>query len=243
MSDATPVSALIRRSNRGTALAVLFSMATLAWTTLRQAPRQHFEEIDVERINIVEKDGKLRLVISNQARQHPGCVDGKPIPRDGARPPGLLFFDHRGDECGGLIFDENGGRGHFVSLTFDKARQDQTIGLQHLESDNGQYFAGLRIWDRTNTSLADTMAQLEAIKRMPESEASAAVKALQDKGELGTDRITVGKRRDKSAVIELADVSGRPRLRLAVDAAGKATLEFLGEDGKPVYTLPADGKR
>src|SRR5439155_27382618 len=37
-----------------------------------QSKKQKFEEIDVERINIVEKDGKLRMVISNQERQHHG---------------------------------------------------------------------------------------------------------------------------------------------------------------------------
>lgn len=31
-----------------------------------------FAEIDVERINIVEADEKLRMVISNKVRQHPG---------------------------------------------------------------------------------------------------------------------------------------------------------------------------
>lgn len=39
--------------------------------------RQKFGEIDVERINIVEKDGTLKMVISNEARQHPGMMDGK----------------------------------------------------------------------------------------------------------------------------------------------------------------------
>ena len=43
--------------------------------TLRSA-RQKFKEIDVERINVVEKDGKLKMVISNKERQHPGVVDG-----------------------------------------------------------------------------------------------------------------------------------------------------------------------
>jgi hypothetical protein len=33
-----------------------------------QTQKQKFAEIDVERINIVEKDGKLRMVISNQDR-------------------------------------------------------------------------------------------------------------------------------------------------------------------------------
>lgn len=56
------------------------------------------------------------MVISNRERQHPGMVDGKLMKRENGRPPGLIFFDQRGDECGGLVFDENGGKGHFVSL-------------------------------------------------------------------------------------------------------------------------------
>jgi len=61
--------------------------------------KQKFEEIDVERINIVEKDGKLRMVISNRERQHPGMVDGKVMPRPNGRPPGMIFFNQRGDEA------------------------------------------------------------------------------------------------------------------------------------------------
>lgn len=37
---------------------------------------QKFDQIDVERINIVESDGQLKMVISNKARQHPGIVNG-----------------------------------------------------------------------------------------------------------------------------------------------------------------------
>ena len=55
-----------------------------------QSTRQKFGEIDVERINIVEKDGKLRMVISNEERQHPGIVNGKIIKRTGPRPPGFF---------------------------------------------------------------------------------------------------------------------------------------------------------
>lgn len=72
--------------------------------------RKRFEEIDVERINVVEKDGKLRLVISNRERQHPGVVDGKVMPRPNGRPPGLIFFNHRGDEAGGLILTRMAAR-------------------------------------------------------------------------------------------------------------------------------------
>ena len=115
-----------------------------------QNRKQKFEEIDVERINIVEKDGKLRMVISNQGRQHPGIVNGKLIERKGPRPPGIIFFNHLGDEMGGLIFGDNGGNGHFGSLTWDKVRNDQTMGFRYLESDNGTYQSGLEMWQQSN---------------------------------------------------------------------------------------------
>src|SRR5215472_14785626 len=67
-----------------------------------QSGKQKFGEIDVERINVVEKNGKLDMVISNQERQHPGIVNGKVIERKAARPPGMIFFDQSGDEMGGV---------------------------------------------------------------------------------------------------------------------------------------------
>jgi len=82
---------------------------------------QAFEEIDVERINIVEKSGELRMVISNQERQHPGIVNGKTIERETARPPGMIFFNHLGDEMGGLVMGENGA----VKLSWSE--RDQPI--------------------------------------------------------------------------------------------------------------------
>src|SRR5262249_24717500 len=140
----------------------------------QQTRKQKFEEIDVERINIVEKDGKLRMVISNRERQHPGIVDGKIMFRPNGRPPGMIFFNHQGNEAGGLVFDENGGNGHFLQLSFDKSRQDQTVALRHLEGDNGQYFAGLEIWDRPHNSIADFAAKYEDIQKMSNGPAKDA---------------------------------------------------------------------
>jgi hypothetical protein len=204
----------------------------------QQDRRQKFEEIDVERINIVEKDGRLRMVISNRERQHPGVVDGKTMPRPNGRPPGMIFFNHQGNEAGGLIFDENGGNGHFVQLTFDKSRQDQTLGLRHLESDNGQYFAGLQIWDRPNNSLADFVTKYETIQKMPNgSEKDAAMREL-GREYPSSERISVGKLRDKSATIVLSDGQGKPRIRMSVEETGNPKLEFLDEAGKVTYKLP-----
>src|SRR5436190_14474729 len=174
--------------------------------------KQKFEEIDVERINIVEKDGQLRMVISNRERQHPGVIEGKVISRPNGRPPGMIFFNHRGDEAGGLVFDENGGNGdgHFLSFTFDKFRQDQTIGIQHLESDNGQYYAGLRIWDRPQTSAADFMTRDETIQKMPNGpERDAALKELAQE-RFAPERISIAKSLDKSATVILSDAKGKP---------------------------------
>lgn len=198
-----------------------------------------FDEIDVERINIVEKDGQLRMVISNRARQHPGMIDGKLIKRKHGRPPGMIFFNHRGDECGGLVFDENGENGHFVSLTMDKFRNDQTVGIQHLESENGDYFAGLLVWDRPNHSSADISDKIDAIQQMPdEADRKAAFKKLRDRGEFGTQRITVGKLRNKTAMIELLDAKGKPRITISVGPNGDPRMSFLDENGKVTYTLP-----
>lgn len=61
----------------GSTLAIVF----LTGAAFRQtvAPRQKFGEIDVERINIVEKDGRLRLAIANAERQAVTVIDGKQI--------------------------------------------------------------------------------------------------------------------------------------------------------------------
>ena len=150
----------------------------------------------------------------------------------------MIFFNHRGDEAGGLVFDENGGKGHFLSLTFDKSRQDQTIGLQHLEGDNGQYYAGLTIWERPNTSLADFLTKSEAIQQMPDSpDKNAARRALRQEG-FAPERISIGKNRDKSATIVLSDANGKPRIRLSVEETGNPKLDFLDESGRITYTLP-----
>ncbi len=170
-----------------------------------------FEEIDVERINVVEKDGKLRMVISNEARQHPGIANGKIIKRDGPRPPGMIFFNHLGDEMGGLVFGDNGGNGHFGSLTFDKVRNDQAVGFRYLEGDNGAYQTGIEIWQQPN---------------LPS-----------DQNQSTQPRLFLGKRRNDAAELLMYDVKGRPRIRMQVAPDGTPKLEFLDEAGKVTHSL------
>ena len=118
-------------------VATLFCAIFLLSGFVMQSKKQKFKEIDVERINIMEKDGKLKMVISNAQRQHPGSVDRKIIPRQEGRPAGMIFFNERGDEVGGLIFSGDTGKERFGSRTFDKFRGDQTIafGTQRRRDD------------------------------------------------------------------------------------------------------------
>lgn len=202
-----------------------------------------FEEITAERINIVEKDSKLKMVISNKERQHPGTMDGVYYKeREGQRAAGMIFFSEKGDEIGGLIFDGNTNEGQYGSLTFDKFRGDQTIQLLHGENADGKYFAGLKMNDQ-NIPLSDFIAKRKEIEKLPTKEAQeAAYKEMRDKGQLMTNRLSLGRGRDKSSFIDLNDAKGKTRISISVESDGNPKINFLDENGKVIYSLPEDAK-
>lgn len=108
---------------------------------MSEKTRPRFEEIDVERINIVDADGKVRMAISGRDRFPGWVVRGKEFP---GRPKhaGIIFYNDDGEECGGLVFGNWG-----IGLMFDQRDQDQIIGLMYSE-ENGSRWYGLNIWDR-----------------------------------------------------------------------------------------------
>ncbi len=205
--------------------------------------KQKFSEIDVERINVVEKDGKLKMVISNKERQHPGMIDGTYYKeREGQRAAGIIFFSEKGDEIGGLIFDGDTDKGQGGSLTFDKFRGDQTIQFTHQEDKDGNYFAGLRINDQ-NMPLPDFLARLDAINKLPTpEERGKAIVAFRGGNEATVSRLVIGKSRDKTSLIILNDGKGKPRMKMSVAVDGTPKLDFLDETGKVIYSLPEDAK-
>jgi hypothetical protein len=111
------------------------------------------DELRVHRIDIVEPDGTLRMVISNKAKLPPVIIKGKEHPEMGeARPQaGMIFYNDEGSENGGLIF---GGRknekGEIVdsggSLSFDKYGAGQIVQLAGV-TDKNNAFAGLSVND------------------------------------------------------------------------------------------------
>ena len=230
----------IRFLKRYAIVATLVGGVAILAAFTRERANQKFEEIDVERINIVEHDGRLRMVISNEARQHPGIVNGKVIERSGPRPPGLIFFNHLGDEMGGLIFGENGEIGHFGSLTFDKVRGDQSIGFRHLEGDNGSYMTGLEMWQQPDVPIDQLIEKQRTINAIADTAARRlALEAMRARGELTTRRLFLGKGRDNTTSLVLSDIKGRPRIRLAVTADGDARIEMLDATGGVISSLGA----
>ncbi|MBA3641574.1 MAG: hypothetical protein M3545_03695 [Acidobacteriota bacterium] len=199
-----------------------------------------FDEITVGRMNVVDADGTLRLVISNKDRMHPGMMDGKTIDR--ARPEaGLLFFNEVGDEVGGLTFtgQEVNGRGRAnAGIMFDQFKQDQTIGISYSETD-GRRTAGLQVWDRPDTRLSELIEKLNAANRIADpAEKGKAMAAIRAAAPPAPRRLFAGKLPDRSATVSLSDAAGKPRLTLTVDADGNPRIEFLDQQGKVVSRLP-----
>lgn len=196
--------------------------------------RTSFEEIDVQRINIVEADGTLRMTLSGRDRLPGVIIRGTEydFERDLA---GLLFYNDEGSETGGLVFggrEEDGRPVSTGSLTFDRYEQDQVV--QILETENGsRRFAGLLVSDRPDGQL-DFDAITQAIA-LPDPAERAQVFRDANAGE--AHRAMLARDADGNAQLSLNDANGRPRLVLRVTEAGEASIEFLDEDGNITRTV------
>src|SRR5258708_6531714 len=153
-------------------------VVVLATAAFRQAGKpQNLGELTVERINVVDANGTLRMVISNKDRMHPGVMDGVTIDRP--RPEaGLIFFNDEGDEVGGLTYQARIVNGQPIASTavnFDQYKQDQTIGISYGESNGGRS-AALRVWDRPEVHLTELIRRSNAIKNLPHAQRDAALR-------------------------------------------------------------------
>lgn len=207
--------------------------------------KQKFGEIDVERINVVEKDGSTRLVISNKERS-PGPIErGKPFGYPGGGRAGLIFYNDEGTEDGGLIFSgkkENGKASAVGSLTFDQYEQDQTIALQYID-DDGRRRAGLLISDwPTDISGMQMDQKLRSLRQMPDGPEKTQERQRLEQYSSKL-RMYAGRARNGASVVQLADGEGRTRLQLVVDPAGNARIEFLDEKGKVTQQVPEVAKK
>lgn len=227
-------------------------ISTLAFGTVlvtafrQQEQKQRFTEIDVERINIVEPDGKLRMVISNRPRSIGPIYKGKPFGYPGGGRPGVIFFNDEGTENGGLTF--NGARqpdGTFRSslgMSFDQFNQDQIVVLNYTDN-NGTRRMGLTVGERADVDIYDLIQERDSINRVhsPGLARDAALlkwAAPRNGVPLNAERVYVGRNTSKAAIINLSDRNGRPRIRMMVDSLGVPSLEFMDEQGRVTSRLP-----
>jgi hypothetical protein len=166
------------------------------------------DEITVQRINVIEPDGTLRMVISNHAKLPGIIVRGKE--EAFARPQaGMLFYNDEGSENGGLIFGgHKNPRGEVVdsggSLSFDKYDSNQIVQLAGVD-DREDRFAGLIVTDSSK--------------------------------DRGYRRVWVGRDDKGSATLALMDASGKKRISMEVSPEGVAQLSFYDANGKVLNRL------
>jgi hypothetical protein len=234
--------------DRGTRFLVIYSgmlTAVFAGTVITAcattAKKARFDEIDVQRINVIEPDGTMRLVISDKAKFPGSFFQGKEVSRPDRQATGLLFLNDEGTEMGGLTFDGAKGKDGQVRsdghLSFDQYDQDQVFAL-----DAGQEGTSkptmLVISDRGDWPLHKAFDEITRIKALPTQESQAAMKKFVESHPGNQTRLVLGRASDKSAVLRLEDTEGRDRIVMKVGGDGTPILQFLDENGKVVDELP-----
>lgn len=203
-----------------------------------------FTEIEVERINVVEADGRHALVLSNAARLPGPIIRGEEYPAEisGGRvqASGILFFNHEGTEAGGLTYGSlpvDDGASAGGSFTFDRMNQDQVVQMTYQESP-GRVFAGVQVWDRPARHI-DTLLEAVMARRAGEIDEEEFMRRIQPEIEGSTPRVRVGSA-NRTALLDMNDTQGRTRIRLVVDSMDVARLEFRDPAGRVVLRLPEE---
>jgi len=189
-------------------LLTAFTVGSLVGHVSAASQVQRIDELDVQRINLRESDGTLRLVIANRARLPGVIVKGKEQPPVDRPQAGMLFYNDEGSEAGGLIF---GGRQNSAgriedaggSLSFDQYGGNQIVQLIGVHNAT-DHIVGLLVSD-TDTA--------------------------------GNRRVFVGNEQNGTARVALMDRRGRTRISLEVAADGTPSLTFLDAEGKVVQRL------
>lgn len=175
-----------------------------------QQPSAAFDTLTVQRINVVDPDGKMRLIIANSARLPGAVVHGKSHPRSINDAAGVLFLDSKGEETGGIALARLRDN-DVANLIFDYTYQP-TDGIKILKeesADGTKWRAAFDIFDRRPYT--------------------GAVESSQ-----GVQRISLTDQ-NQNAELVVSDPQGHQRIRIGVDAAGTPAITILSADGKEVY--------
>lgn len=231
---------LKRRIDLLTAYAIftLLIFGYMAFSSFRKTVNtEKMDELTVKRINVVGEDGSLRMVISNETRQHPGRIAGKDLAKR-KRPAGVIFFNNDGNECGGLIFEVN-DTGKVInsgmSFTMDNYNNDQVVQMVNSEEyagGKGKVRRGLVINEfPEGSSLPAFMDKYEAIKKIKDS--TLRKREMNDlmSVEGSRRRLFIGRTLDNQSGLFLYDSAGKPRMEIYVDNTGSPQIKVLDAKG------------
>ncbi len=221
-------------------LTLIFAVTVFAAFS-KPSDRQKFGEIDVERVNIVEPDGTLRMVISNKAKFPGIIIKGKETPHPDRKTAGMLFFNDEATENGGLIFggskDQQGKVSSYGHLSFDQYEQDQVFAID-AEEEDGKRTSELRILDQPDRPITEDLEEAAKVARLPKAEQAAEWQRYSAGKPHTEPRIFLGRSDDRSVALRLKDVQGRDRIVVKVQPDGSPVLQFLDEQGKISAQLP-----
>jgi hypothetical protein len=202
------------------------------------APRsERYEEITVRRLRVVDASGATRLLLTGKPIPE-ATIGGRQVPRITAPRDnaGLIFYNDRGDEQGGITYSGRAGE-QGAALTFDAWQQDQALEIQHADSPTGSdsYIAGN---ERPRTSEIDEMLAFQRASAAIHTDAErlALRRRFRTEGHFGYQRWRVGNEAGVSE-LKLDDAKGHARLRLSVSAGGDARVEFLDATGHVVKSV------
>lgn len=199
-----------------------------------------FDEITVERINIVEPDGKLKMVISNSQKQHPGMFDGEII-MERERPPGIIFFNEEQDEVGGLIYQGNKKDGAGMVLSFDQYKNDQVMQLQYQRSKSGSQQYGVNIRDRSEKfTLPRLISTMDSLKKQGVSDNQKMMeimKEMNDGNPFSAQRLFTGKNFDEQVGMFIKDEFGNNRINIYINENNEPKFQILDKNGNVIKEL------
>lgn len=220
-----------------TALVIVFMIS--GFTNHRSS--QNFEEITVERINVVEPNGTLKMVISNQERQHPGMMEGQ-ILGTRNRPAGIIFFNEEQDEVGGLIYQGSRQGGASWVLSVDQYKNDQVMQMRYLSDSSGHNSYGLQLWDRdwafTLPRVIRIMDSLQGLS-LSNAQIHAKLTEMNQGRPVGSRRMFLGRSFEQETGLFIQDEYGIDRLRIYIDENNAPRIELLDKSGTVIKDLAA----
>lgn len=230
------------------AICVVASMLLVSMYAFKTNTSKKFGTIDVERINVVEKDGTVKMVITNVAHfPTKGDSINNRVYHERKKRSGMLFFNEEGMECGGFIYDgtkKENGHSAGLSLTYDQYDGDQVMQLKTIDTKKGdkRIVSSLlafndRAENATQKGTAILNEELKAIK--DPTERRKKYQEYKDKKLLGsTPRIMLGKTLSENNGLFLFDDKGNPRAQFSIGKDNNVKLVAYDEDGNVISSWP-----